>query len=127
VICAGGGGIPTTWVDGQERTLTGVEAVIDKDFASELLARELEADLFVMATDVDGVYDDWGTPDQRRLDRVTPEELTSKNYAAGSMGPKVEAAAKYVEATGKRAAIGSLVDIEKIVEGAAGTNVVPAS
>jgi len=127
VICAGGGGIPTTWVDGRERTLTGVEAVIDKDFASELLARELEADLFVMATDVDGVYDDWGTPDQRRLDRVTPEDLRSKNYAAGSMGPKVEAAAKYVEATGKRAAIGSLVDIEKIVEGAAGTNVVPAS
>jgi len=127
VICAGGGGIPTTWVAGKERTLGGVEAVIDKDLASELLARELEVDLFVMATDVDGVYDDWGTPEQRRLDRVTPGELRSKNYAAGSMGPKVEAAAMYVEATGKRAAIGSLVDIEKIVEGAAGTNVVPAS
>jgi carbamate kinase len=127
VICAGGGGIPTAWVAGKERTLGGVEAVIDKDLASELLARELEVDLFVMATDVDGVYDDWGTPEQRRLDRVTPEELRSKNYAAGSMGPKVEAAAMYVEATGKRAAIGSLVDIEKIVEGAAGTNVVAAT
>jgi len=127
VICAGGGGIPTTWVAGRERTLGGVEAVIDKDLASELLARELEADLFVMATDVDGVYDDWGTPQQRRLDRVTPADLRSRNYAAGSMGPKVEAAAKFVESTGKRAAIGSLADIEKIVEGAAGTNVVPAS
>jgi carbamate kinase len=126
VICAGGGGIPTTWVAGRERTLGGVEAVIDKDLASELLARELEADLFVMATDVDGVYDNWGTPEQRRLDRVTPQELRSKDYAAGSMGPKVLAAAKFVESTGKRAAIGSLADIEKIVEGAAGTNVVPA-
>ena len=73
VICAGGGGIPTTWVPGKERTLGGVEAVIDKDLASELLAREIDADLFVMATDVDGVYEDWGTPEQRRLDRVTPE------------------------------------------------------
>ena len=62
VICAGGGGIPTTWVPGQERTLGGVEAVIDKDLASELLAREIDADLFVMATDVDGVYEGWGTP-----------------------------------------------------------------
>jgi carbamate kinase len=127
VICAGGGGIPTAWVAGRERTLAGVEAVIDKDFASELLARELEADLFVMATDVDGVYDGWGTPEQRRLDRVTPAQLRAGSFAAGSMGPKVEAAAKFVETTGKRAAIGSLADIEKIVEGAAGTNVVPAS
>jgi carbamate kinase len=127
VICAGGGGIPTKWVEGRERTLGGVEAVIDKDLASELLARELDADLFVMATDVDGVYDNWGTPEQRRLERVTPAELRAKNYAAGSMGPKVDAACKFVEATGKRAAIGSLADIEKIVEGAAGTNVVSAS
>ena len=69
VICAGGGGIPTSWVPGKERTLAGVEAVIDKDLASELLAREVDADLFIMATDVDGVYDGWGTPEQRRLDR----------------------------------------------------------
>ena len=72
VICAGGGGIPTTFVPGKERTLAGVEAVIDKDLASELLAREIEADLFLMATDVDGVYENWGTPEQRRLDQVTP-------------------------------------------------------
>jgi carbamate kinase len=126
VICAGGGGIPTTWVPGKERTLGGVEAVIDKDLASELLAREIEADLFVMATDVDGVYEGWGTPDQRRLERVTPEQLRKLDFAAGSMGPKVDAAVRFVEATGKQAAIGSLEDIERIVEGQAGTTVVPA-
>ena len=88
VICAGGGGIPTTWVPGKERTLGGVEAVIDKDFASELLAREVDADLFVMATDVDGVYEDWGTPEQRRLDRVTPAELRSQRLRRRVDGPE---------------------------------------
>jgi carbamate kinase len=107
-------------------TLVGVEAVVDKDFASELLAREVEADLFVMATDVDGVYADWATPRQRRIDCVTPDELESGGFAAGSMGPKVDAAARFVRKTGKRAAIGSLADIGRIVEGTAGTNVVPA-
>ena len=125
VICAGGGGIPTTFVDGEERTLGGVEAVIDKDFASELLAREVDADVFVMATDVDGVYYGWGTSEQRRIDRITPAELRARDFAAGSMGPKVAAAAQFVERTGKRAAIGALADIEKIVDGTAGTNVVP--
>ena len=125
VICAGGGGIPTAWVPGRERTLGGVEAVIDKDQASALLARDLEADLFVMATDVDGVYAGWGTPEQRRLGRVTPGELRGEEFAAGSMGPKVDAAVRFVEATGKRAAIGALGDIERIVEGEAGTTVVP--
>jgi len=124
VICAGGGGIPTVWVEGAERTLEGVEAVIDKDLASELLAREVDVDLFVMATDVDGVYEGWGTPQQRRLDQVTPVELRGGRFAAGSMGPKVEAAVRFVEATGRRAAIGSLADIGEIVEGRAGTNVV---
>ena len=126
VICAGGGGIPTMWVPNEERTLTGVEAVIDKDFASELLARELEADLFVMATDVDGIYAGWGTPDQRRIDEITAAELRTQQFPAGSMGPKVDAAAQFVEATGKRAAIGALVDIEKIVAGTAGTQIVNA-
>jgi carbamate kinase len=125
VICTGGGGIPTLVrsVDGRP-TQTGVEAVIDKDFATELLAREIDADLFVMATDVDAVYADWGTPDERRLDRVTPDELMGMDFPAGSMGPKVEAAAHFVERTGKRAAIGGLADIEPIVEGKAGTQVV---
>jgi carbamate kinase len=126
VICAGGGGIPTMYEPDAERTLVGVEAVIDKDLASELLAREVEAELYVMATDVDGVYADWGTPEQRRLERVTPEELSASSFAAGSMGPKVEAAVRFVEATGKRAAIGSLAQIEQIVDGTAGTQVVPS-
>jgi carbamate kinase len=125
VICAGGGGIPTAYEAGKERVLGGVEAVIDKDLASELLAREIDADLFVMATDVDGVYDGWGTAEQRRLDRVTPDALRRRDFAAGSMGPKVEAAARFVEATGRRAAIGSLTDIDEIVEGRAGTTVAP--
>jgi carbamate kinase len=127
VICTGGGGIPTTWVPGEDRTLAGVEAVIDKDLASELLAREVGADLLVMATDVDGVYDRWGTPDQHRLDHITPDELRALPFAAGSMGPKVEAAIRFVEATGQRAAIGALDEIEQIVEGRAGTTVVPAA
>src|SRR5262245_23861188 len=125
VICAGGGGIPTTFVDDEDRILGGVEAVIDKDLASELLAREIDADLFVMATDVDGVYDGWGTPEQRRLDRVTPDQLRQRGFAAGSMGPKVDAAVRFVDATGRRAAIGSLSDIEQIVQGKAGTTVAP--
>jgi carbamate kinase len=125
VICAGGGGVPTMFSSSDERTLIGVEAVIDKDLASELLAREVEADLFVMATDVDAVYADWGTPRQRRLERVTAAELRELPFAAGSMAPKVEAAARFVERTGRRAAIGGLADIQKIVEGSAGTQVVP--
>jgi carbamate kinase len=125
VICAGGGGIPTMYEAGKERSLTGIEAVIDKDLASELLARELSADLFVIATDVDGVYLDWGKPEQRKLEKVTIEELRTHPFPAGSMGPKVAAAIQFVEKTGKRAAIGSLQDIEKIVAGEAGTNVYP--
>jgi carbamate kinase len=124
VICAGGGGVPTMYMPAAENRLIGVEAVIDKDLASQLLAREVEADLFVMVTDVDGVYADWGTPEQRHLDRVTPRELREQEFTAGSMGPKVEAAARFVEATGKRAAIGGLTEIEQIVEGTAGTQVV---
>ncbi len=108
---------------GADRKLGGVEAVIDKDLASELLAREVNAELFVMATDVDGVYEGWGTPNQRRLDQVTPDELRDHSFPAGSMGPKVEAAIRFAEATGQRSAIGSLADIGRIVEGRAGTNV----
>ena len=124
VICAGGGGVPTV-LDPETRILSGVEAVIDKDLSSELLARLLDADMFVMATDVDAVYTDWGTPQQARLDRATPAQLRAGGFPAGSMGPKVEAAARFVEATGKRAGIGALTEIEEIVEGRAGTQVVP--
>jgi len=125
VICAGGGGIPTMYAPGEERRLVGVEAVIDKDLATSLLARELDADVFVMATDVDGVYTDWGTPSQRRLDRATSDELRAMDFAAGSMGPKVEAAMEFAD-SGKRAVIGSLEQIDGLVAGTAGTNVVSA-
>ncbi len=124
VICAGGGGIPTAYLDGSERTLLGVEAVIDKDLASELLARDIGADLFVIATDAEGVFADWGTPQQRLLGWVTPEELATHEFPPGSMGPKAEAAMRFVRATGHRAAIGRLEDIAEIVAGRAGTNVV---
>jgi carbamate kinase len=125
VICAGGGGVPTMYDPNADRKLIGVEAVIDKDLASELLAREVEADVFVMVTDVDGVYTDWGTPDQRRLESTTPSQLRDYDFVAGSMGPKVEAAVRFVERTGKRAAIGGLDQIVDIVNGNAGTQVVP--
>jgi carbamate kinase len=85
----------------------------------------LGADLFVMATDVDGVYADWGTPHQYRLDTVTVGELRHGHYSPGSMGPKVEAALRFVEQTGHRAAIGALADIEGIVAGSHGTSVIP--
>ncbi len=123
VICAGGGGVPTTFPTSSPDVLEGVEAVIDKDLASELLSREIEADLFVMATDVDAVYLDWGTPQQRALHQVTASELRQAEFPAGSMGPKVGAACRFVEATGGRAAIGSLTEIQKIVDGTAGTQV----
>jgi carbamate kinase len=125
VICAGGGGIPVMYLPDRDRTLTGVEAVIDKDFASALLARDIGADLFVMATDVQGVYLNWGTPDARLIRETTPGELKKYPFPAGSMGPKVEAACQFVEETGKRAAIGALADIQAIVSGDAGTQVRP--
>lgn len=125
VICAGGGGIPTRYLPDGTRTLVGAEAVIDKDLAAELLARDTRADLLVLVTDADGVYADWGTPGQRLLTWVTPEELEAYEFPAGSMGPKIEAATRFVEATGQRAAIGSLEDIAAIVAGHAGTHVVP--
>lgn len=127
LICAGGGGVPTMFLPSAETTLIGVEAVIDKDLASELLAREVRADLFVMATDVEAVYADWGTPQQRGLGLVTAPELRRLEFPAGSMGPKVEAACRFVEATGGRAAIGSLTQIQQIVDGEAGTQVVPGT
>jgi carbamate kinase len=126
VICAGGGGIPTMYDPDKDRTLIGVEAVIDKDRATGLLARDIDADLYIMATDVDGVYLDWGKPSQRRVAEISADELAGYDFAAGSMGPKVEAAIDFVRKTGKRAAIGSLAEIAQIVAGTAGTNVMAA-
>jgi carbamate kinase len=123
VICAGGGGIPTMY--GPDGKLHGVEAVVDKDRASALLARELEVDFFVMATDADAVYLDWRQPEQRAIRRASPEALAAYSFAEGSMGPKVEAAIDFASRTGKTAAIGTLPELVRIVAGAAGTHVTP--
>ena len=123
VIAAGGGGIPTMYEKGKQRTLTGVECVIDKDFASELLARELNADLFIMLTDADAVYVDWGKPTQKAIRRASPAALSAMSFAAGSMGPKVDAACRFASATGKKAAIGALADLNAIIAGEMGTTV----
>ena len=119
VICAGGGGIPTMYAPG--RKLQGVEAVVDKDRASALLARELEVDLFIMATDADAVYLDWGKPTQRAIRRASPRALAEQGFAEGSMGQKVEAAFEFVYRTGKTAAFGALADLGRISRGEAGT------
>lgn len=120
VIAAGGGGIPTMYQDGK---LVGVEAVIDKDLCSAFLAAELEAELLVIATDVDAVYIDWGKPTQKAVAAAHPDELEKLGFAAGSMGPKVQAACEFARNTGKVAVIGSLPDIEAIVQGTAGTRI----
>jgi carbamate kinase len=105
------------------RRLVGVEAVIDKDLASALLAIDLNADALVIATDVDAVYSDWGTPDQRPIRRASPGELENAGFAEGSMGPKVRAACIFAERTGGIAAIGSINDIGAVLKGTAGTTV----
>jgi carbamate kinase len=120
VICAGGGGIPTLYRDGK---LQGVEAVIDKDLCSALLAEQLASDLLVIATDVDAAYVDWGKPTQKAIAEAHPDELERLGFAAGSMGPKVQAACEFARHTGKVAVIGSLPDIEAIVNGTSGTRV----
>jgi carbamate kinase len=125
VICAGGGGIPTVYDPDQAGMLRGVEVVIDKDYAGALLARDVHAELYVMATDAAGVFLDWGKPTARCLRQTTPKELAQYDFPAGSMGPKVGAACEFVAATGKRAAIGALADIERIVAGEAGTLIDP--
>jgi carbamate kinase len=124
VVCTGGGGIPTMYEPGT-KTLVGAEVVIDKDRATALLAEQLDADLFVMATDVDAVYTGFGTPEQAPIRRTTPAQVAQMNLPAGSMGPKVEAAAAFVEKTGKRAAIGTLAELRGVVAGDQGTQVVP--
>jgi carbamate kinase len=124
VICAGGGGIPVMYTDEPVpagRELAGVEAVIDKDLASALLATDLRADALAIVTDVDAVYSGWGTPEQRAIRRATPEALSETEFAAGSMGPKVRAACSFVEQTGGLAAIGSISDTPALLRGEAGT------
>ena len=121
VICTGGGGVPT--VRDRSGRLHGTEAVIDKDLAGELLARELEADLYLMATDVDAVYVGWRTQQARAIERASPEALRQYEFPAGSMGPKVDAACQFAKRTGGIAAIGALAELPAIVAGRAGTTV----
>jgi carbamate kinase len=126
VICAGGGGIPTAYAGEPApagRRLQGVEAVIDKDLASALLAIEIGADALAIVTDVDAVYADYGTPDQRPIRNATPEQLSGVDFAAGSMGPKVRAACWFAERTGGFAAIGSIDQTAALIRGEAGTRV----
>ena len=119
VICAGGGGIPTAY--DADRKLYGVEAVIDKDLASALLARGLDADMLVMLTDTPNVYEDYGTDRQKAILSASPDALDKMSFAEGSMGPKVTAACQFVRETGKASAIGRLSDLTRIMQDEAGT------
>ena len=133
VVCTGGGGIPTMYLkdeglegpyDYNPRTLVGVEAVIDKDWSTTVLAKDLDADMLIIATDAPAVALDWGTPQQRNIKESSPEGLEAFDFPAGSMGPKVEAAADFARSRpGSVAVIGALVDLPAIIAGEAGTRV----
>ncbi|MEU6742434.1 carbamate kinase [Streptosporangium sandarakinum] len=122
-ICAGGGGVPV--IRNEVGQLQGIEAVVDKDLTASVLAEALEADVFMSLTDVPRVARHFGTPRQEEIGHTTPHELRAEHFPAGSMGPKVEAVARFVETTGDMAAIGSLEDAALILEGKAGTIVTP--
>ena len=121
VICAGGGGIPTMYLE--DGTITGVEAVIDKDRAAGLLACDVAADAFFVLTDVDAVYLNWGKDDQKAIRKASPNAMAGFDFPAGSMGPKVEAAANFARKTGGIACIGSLADVKAMLAGEAGTTI----
>ena len=122
VVAAGGGGIPVA-LGADCHNLQGVDAVIDKDLCSGLLARQLHADCLIIATDVSAVFLDWGLPQQRALGKVSPESLRRIVFPQGSMGPKVRAACDFATSTGRRAVIGSLAQIDDMLAGTAGTQV----
>ena len=119
VVCAGGGGVPVT------RDITGafrgVEAVVDKDLTAALLAQQLDADALLLLTDVAAVQDGYGTPDAKPIHHANPAELRARSFPAGSMGPKIEAVCRFVERTGKMAAIGQLTDAQALLDRKAGT------
>jgi carbamate kinase len=119
VICTGGGGIPVA--QASPGIMEGVEAVIDKDLAAALLARELRADALLLLTDVEAVFSDWGTKASRPIDIIAPAQLRRMAFAPGSMGPKVEAACRFVESGGHLAAIGRIEDAPALLNGRAGT------
>ena len=119
VICAGGGGVPVTR-DGAGM-LHGTEAVIDKDLTAALLARAVSADVLMLLTDVAAVQDGYGTPQARPIRHATTGELRSRDFPDGSMGPKIEAVCRFVEATGRMAVIGRLSDAAALANGQAWT------
>jgi carbamate kinase len=121
VVCGGGGGVPVLLDDAGG--LRGVEAVIDKDATSALLATQLGADRLLLLTDCDGAYVDWGTPEAEFIRRMSPEAIRQVAFSAGSMAPKVAAACDFVEATGADAVIGSLGDAAAMLRGEAGTTI----
>ena len=123
VVCAGGGGVPV--IRNEQGQLEGVEAVVDKDLTSSVLAEALDADVLLILTDVPNVVRDFGTPQAEPILRATPTALRRENFPAGSMGPKVDAACRFVEVTGDMAAIGRLEDAAAIINGTAGTILTP--
>jgi carbamate kinase len=123
VVCAGGGGVPV--IRNEAGKLQGVEAVVDKDLATTVLAMSLEADALLLLTDVQAVVRGYGTPDAEPILRATPGALRREKFPAGSMGPKVDAVCRFVETTGDLAAIGALTDAPLILAGKAGTVVTP--
>jgi len=122
VIATGGSGVSRMYTPGADRRFAGVDCVVDKDSAAELLARELRADMFVMLTDIDAVYADWGKPTQRAIRRASPVTLRSMSFAGG-MQVKVKAACRFATATRRKCAIGALGDLERILAGSAGTTI----
>jgi carbamate kinase len=125
VICSGGGGVPVVRSRG---ALSGIDAVIDKDLAAALLARELGADALLILTDVPQAYIAYGTPEQTALSRVTARQMRAYaaegHFKAGSMGPKVEACLRFVDAGGE-SVIASLTEVGAALAGRAGTHIVP--
>lgn len=121
VVCAGGGGVPV--IRQADGSLHGVEAVVDKDRTSALLADLLDIDQLLILTDVKGVYDGWGGPKARVLRDVPAAQLAEMHFPEGSMGPKVEAACHFVSRPGRTAVIGRLQDAALMLEGRAGTRV----
>jgi carbamate kinase len=124
VVCGGGGGVPV--IRDEDGRLRGIEAVVDKDHATAVLAEALEADALLLLTDVPAILRNFGQPSEEPIHRATPAALRREKFPAGSMGPKVEAACRFVELTGDLAAIGSLTDAPAILAGQAGTVITPA-
>ena len=124
VICAGGGGVPVC--RNAQNAVGGIEAVVDKDQTASLLARGLDANGFMILTDVDGVYDQWDTPDATLIRHATVEGIRSRSFPAGSMGPKIDAVCRYVETTGRSAGIGAMEQAQDVLAGTSGTRITAA-